>query len=63
MSVVYRAQHREVERTEVPNCENCIPPTHTETKTINSYGDVSAPVQLTADQSSLLLQATAAKKP
>ena len=52
-----------VERTEVSNGENVIPPTHTETKTISSYGDVSAPLQLTTDQSSVILRATAVKKP
>jgi hypothetical protein len=52
-----------VERTEVSNGENSVPPTHTETKTISSYGDVSVPLLLTTDQSSVMLQATAVKKP
>ena len=47
-----------VERTEVPTCEHCIPPTHTETKVINRFGDVSLPLQLTSDQSAVLIQAT-----
>jgi hypothetical protein len=52
-----------VERTEVPNCENCIPPTHTETKVVTSFGDAYVPVQLTGDLSSVMVQAAPAKKP
>lgn len=52
-----------VDRTEVSNGENVVPPTHTETKTLASYGDASMPLDLTGDQSSVIVQATAAKKP
>jgi hypothetical protein len=51
-----------VQRTEVSNGENVMPPTHTVTKTIASYGDASMPLQLTSDRTSLLVQATAKKQ-
>jgi hypothetical protein len=52
-----------VERTEVSNCpgETCTPPTHTATKVINKFGDVSQPIQLTSDQSAVVVQATQSK--
>ena len=61
--VLHASKIATVERTEVSNGQNAVPPTHTETKTIASYGDVSVPVELTSDQSSVILQATAVKKP
>ncbi len=51
-----------VERTEVPTCERCLPPTRTETKTITKFGDASLPIQLTSDQSAVLVQASASAK-
>lgn len=52
-----------VERTEVPNCDQgCVPATHTETKVLNKFGDTSLPIQLTSDQSAVVVQATAATK-
>ena len=52
-----------VERTEVPNCSgNCVPPTRTETKMISKFGDASLPIQLTSDQSAVMVQATASAK-
>lgn len=47
----------DVQRTEVPSCEQCVPPTRTETKILTSYGNVSMPVQLTGDQSGLIVHA------
>lgn len=61
--VLHATKVATVERTEVSNGEHVIPPTHTETKTLASYGDVSVPLQLTSDQTSIILQATAVKKP
>ncbi len=51
-----------VERTEVPTCEHCIPPTETKMKVLNRFGDVSLPLQLTGDQSAVLVQANASAK-
>lgn len=61
--ILHATKIADVVRTEVPTCNGCIPPTHTETKVITKYGDVSAPVQLTSDQSSLILQAASATAP
>ncbi len=47
----------DVQRTEVPSCQNCIPPSHTESKVLRSFGDVSVPVALTGDESGLTVQA------
>lgn len=47
----------DVQRTEVPNCEHCVPPTHTETKVIRNYGDASLPIELTGDQSGVVVHA------
>lgn len=48
-----------VQRTEVSNGEHVIPPTHTETKVIASFGDVSQPLELTGDQSGVVMHAKA----
>ena len=53
----------DVQRTEVSNGPHVIPPTHTETKIVASYGDASVPVQLTGDQSGLMVRATPGGKP
>lgn len=50
-----------VERTEVPTCKGCMPATHTQTKVLTKFGDASMPIQLTTDQSAVVVQATAAK--
>jgi len=47
-----------VERTEVSYGEYSVPPTHTETKVLTKYGDVSMPLELTGDRSAVLVQAT-----
>jgi hypothetical protein len=52
-----------VERTVVPNCsENCVPATRIEAKVLNKFGDASMPIQLTGDQSAVVVQAGAAAK-
>lgn len=51
-----------VERTEVPTCTGCMPPTQTKTKVLKSFGDASLPIQLTGDQSAVNVQAGAATK-
>ncbi|HEV2577952.1 MAG TPA: carboxypeptidase-like regulatory domain-containing protein [Acidobacteriaceae bacterium] len=51
-----------VERTDVPNCKGCIPPTHLELKGLATFGDASLPIQLTSDQSAVVVQATQSKK-
>lgn len=52
-----------VQRTVVPNCSgNCVPATRTETKVLNRFGDASMPIQLTSDQSAVMVQAGAPAK-
>jgi hypothetical protein len=47
-----------VERTVVPNCNPpCVPATRTETKVLAKFGDASIPIQLTSDQSAVVVQA------
>ncbi len=46
-----------VERTEVSYGKGSVPPTHTETKVLTKFGDASLPLQLTSDQSAVLVQA------
>ena len=53
----------DVERTEVPNCKDCIPPTHTESKTLESYGNASLPITLTSDQSGVVVHAKPGERP
>lgn len=54
----------DVQRTEVPTCPSntCVPPTHTETKVITTYGDASLPLQLTGDMTGIVVQAKPAVK-
>jgi 5-hydroxyisourate hydrolase-like protein (transthyretin family) len=47
----------DVQRSEVVTCKGCIPPTHTQTKTLVSYGDASLPMKLSGDQSGVVVQA------
>ncbi len=47
----------DVQRTEVSNGKNMIPPTHTESKTLASYGDATLPLELTSDQSGVVVHA------
>jgi hypothetical protein len=51
-----------VERTEVFNGKGAVPPSHTETKVLNKFGDASLPIQLTGDQSAVMVQAGAPAK-
>ncbi len=47
----------DVQRMEVLVCEKCFPSTITATETLKRYGDVSMPVQLTGEQSGLIVHA------
>ena len=40
---------RDVTRTEVPNCSQCMPPSHTEEKTLRSFGIAEQPLLLHSD--------------
>jgi hypothetical protein len=51
-----------VERTEAPTCKGCMPATRTETKVLTRFGDASLPIELTSDQTPVVVQATAAAK-
>jgi hypothetical protein len=51
-----------VERTVVSNGENTVPPTRTETKVLSKFGDASLPIQLTSDQSAVVVHAAASAK-
>lgn len=53
----------QVQRTEVSNGEHMIPPSHTETKVLTSYGDASVPIELTGDLTGVTVQAKPGAKP
>ncbi len=40
---------KQVSRTEVPNCATCMPPTHTEEKTVRTFGDAQQPLLIQND--------------
>lgn len=44
---------REVARTELPNCPQCVPPTHTEEKTIRNFGNAEQPLVLHTDMQAI----------
>ncbi len=46
---------REVTRFEVPTCPQCVPPTHTEEKTLRSFGDADQPLVIHSDVNGLLV--------
>lgn len=56
----------DAQRTQVPNCpgaNRCVPAMRTEVHVSTRYGDATQPVQLTGDQSGLLVHAGAPAKP
>lgn len=44
---------RDVTRVDVPNCPNCVPPFHTEDKTVRTFGSAEQPVVLHTDVQAL----------
>ncbi len=51
----------EVARTEVPNGPGTVPPTHTETKTLRTFGDAEQPLKLESEVSGLIVTVPAEK--
>ena len=51
----------DVTREEISNGPGSLPPTHTETKTVRSFGDVSQPLKVESEVSGLLLSVPPAK--
>ena len=46
---------RDVTRTEIPTCPRCTPPTHTEEKTVRTFGNAEQPLILHSDLSALTI--------
>ena len=53
----------DVQRTEKPTCKGCMPPVQIETKVLVRYGDGAAPIELTNDLGSVVVQAAPLRKP
>ena len=53
---------REVSRTEVPSCEHCFPPTHTDEKLVRSFADASQPLMVQTDMEGVVVNATVRAK-
>ena len=46
---------RDVTRTEIPNCPQCMPPSHTEEKTLRTFGNAQQPLLLHSDITALTI--------